>query len=31
MLSYALVLVPGLWIAWSMFGGKRSPAVSANS
>jgi high-affinity iron transporter len=30
MLSYALVLVPGMWIAWSMFGGKR-PAVSANS
>ena len=33
MLSYALVLLPGLWIAWSMFGGKRKtgPAVSANS
>jgi len=31
MLSYALVLLPGLWIAWSMFGGKHRPAASANS
>ena len=31
MLSYALVLMPGLWIAWSMFGGKHRPAASANS
>jgi high-affinity iron transporter len=33
MLSYALVLLPALWIAWSMFGGKRKtgPAVSVNS
>jgi len=31
MLTYALVLLPGLWIAWSMFGGKRRPAASANS
>jgi len=33
MLSYALVLLPGLWIAWSMFGGKHKtgPAVSAKS
>ncbi len=31
MLTYALVLLPGLWIAWSMFGGKHRPAASANS
>ena len=33
MLSYALVLLPGLWIAWSMFGAKHKtgPAVSAKS
>lgn len=33
MLTYALVLLPAVWIAWSMFGGKRKggPAVSANS
>jgi len=31
MLSYALVLLPGLWIAWSMFGGKHRPAAPANS
>ena len=30
-LSYALVLLPGLWIAWSMFGGKHRPATPANS
>ena len=29
-LTYALVLLPGLWIAWSAFGGKRkgTPAAS---
>jgi len=31
MLTYALVLLPGLWITWSMFGGKHRPAASANS
>src|SRR6266513_2024994 len=32
-LTYALVLVPGLWIAWAAFGRKRraGPAVSAKS
>jgi high-affinity iron transporter len=33
MLSYALVLLPGLWIAWAAFGRKHKvgPAVSAKS
>jgi hypothetical protein len=31
MLSYALVLVPALWIVWSMFGGRRKPELSTKT
>ncbi len=31
MLTYALVLVPALWIVWSMFGGRRKPELSTET